>query len=103
MVEAVDHGAVPLAHEVLTLEVDLGDQQASQMKRADRGREAAIGRISLERVDIEDDRDALVPGIELVAGLEWAGREKAEGKLVGFFHLKRPINEFRTNEFGTRR
>lgn len=75
MIESVDRGAVPPAQEVLTFEVDLGDQQASEMKGTHRCREAAIGRVPLERLDVEDDRDALAPGFELVARAQRVGRE----------------------------
>jgi hypothetical protein len=67
VVEPVDDGLAPVAHEALAVEIDRGDQQAAQVPAAHRRREAAVRPVIGRRRHVEDDRDALVPRLELIA------------------------------------
>ncbi len=98
MVEPVSDGLVPVAHETLAVEIDRGDQQAAQVPAAHRRREAAVRPVVGRRRHVENDRDALLPGVELIAWPQMSRGEQTERKLGGLAHtpITNPLNPARS-------
>jgi hypothetical protein len=101
------------AQETLAVEIDLTDDQAPEMIRADRSLKSALCLAFRQGRSIEDHRDAVVPSIELIARSQMLCREEAKRELVRPAHvdltgqmpargirspsLGRSVNVFRTH------
>src|SRR6185437_5396583 len=86
-----------IAHETLGVEIDLAHHQLAEVVGAEGGGKPCLDRVTGQEGGLEDDRDAFVPGLELIAWPHPGRGELAEGQLLAGAHgLGQTVNALET-------